>query len=61
MVAQSLRTIRYCKSRAMKLDPSSLKFKGAIRNIEFFFRDLKIIDNQRTLTQMSHQLENRKT
>lgn len=61
MVAQTLRTIRYCKSRPMKLDQSVCKFKGSIRSIELFFRDLKIIDNQRTLTQMSHQLEHRKT
>lgn len=61
MVAQTLRTIRYCKSRPMKLDSSACKFKGSIRSIELFFRDLKIIDNQRTLTQMSHQLEHRKT
>lgn len=61
MVAQTLRTIRYCKSRPMKLDSSVCKFKGSIRSIELFFRDLKIIDNQRTLTQMSTQLEHRKT
>lgn len=61
MVAQTLRTIRYCKSRPMKLDSSVCKFKGSIRSIELFFRDLKVIDNQRTLTQMSQQLEHRKT
>lgn len=61
MIAQTLRTVRYCKSRSMKLDVSSVcKFKSSIRSIELFFRDLKIIDNQRTLTQMSHQLEHRK-
>ena len=62
MIAQTLRTVRYCKSRSMKLDVSSVcKFKSSIRSIELFFRDLKIIDNQRTLTQLSHQLEHRKT
>lgn len=61
MVAQTLRTIRYCKSRPLKLDLSACKYKGSIRSIELFFRDLKIIDNQRTLTQMSHHLELRKT
>jgi Rap guanine nucleotide exchange factor 4 len=61
MIAQTLRTIRHCKSRSMKLDPSVCKFKSSIRSIDLFFRDLKVIDNQRTLTQMSHQLEHRKT
>lgn len=61
MIAQTLRTIRYCKSRPLKLEPSACKYKGSVRCIELFFRDLKIIDNQRTLTQMSHQLEHRKT
>lgn len=60
MVAQTLRTIRFCKSRTIKFDPTHCKSKGSMRSIELYFRDLKIIDNQRTLTQLSRQLERRK-
>ncbi|KAG9508917.1 Rap guanine nucleotide exchange factor 4 [Fragariocoptes setiger] len=60
MIAQTLRTIRYCKSRPMRLHPSQCKTKTSLRSIEMFFRDLKVIDNQRTLSQLSHSLEHRK-
>lgn len=62
LIGATMRTIRACKSRQLKLDASvACKFKGSLRSIELYFRDLKVIDNQRTLTALSQQLEQRKS
>lgn len=61
LVAQTLNSLRKCKSKQLKLDASSsCKFRGSLRNIELYFRDLKVIDNQRTLLHLSQQLEQHK-
>lgn len=72
MIAQPLRVLRYCRSRPLKLRKSSesngtsnggreinWKCSDLVR-IDSYMKDLKVIDNQRTLSNLSHSLEHRK-
>ncbi|XP_052795915.1 rap guanine nucleotide exchange factor 4-like isoform X2 [Mya arenaria] len=58
MIAQTLKTVRFCRSSQLDLEaPVTLKSSETAE----YVRDLKVIDNQRRLTQLSHKLEPRKT
>ncbi|XP_031640324.1 rap guanine nucleotide exchange factor 4 isoform X4 [Contarinia nasturtii] len=54
MMAQTMRTIRFCRSRHLVLDPPSPKSEGDIRAYVGCFR---VIENQRQLTIMSQKIE----
>ncbi|GFQ74722.1 rap guanine nucleotide exchange factor 4 [Trichonephila clavata] len=59
MIAQTLRTIRHCRSQPLVLDPPpGNKCQQDVRN---YIRNLRIIDNQKRLTQLSDVLEPRRT
>ncbi|XP_033735691.1 LOW QUALITY PROTEIN: rap guanine nucleotide exchange factor 4-like [Pecten maximus] len=59
MIAQTMRTVRFCKSQQLDLEaPTSLKCSSEV--IEYI-RNLHVIDNQRLLTQFSYKLEPRRT
>ncbi|GFS63661.1 rap guanine nucleotide exchange factor 4 [Trichonephila inaurata madagascariensis] len=59
MIAQTLRTIRHCRSQPLVLDPPpGNKCQQDVRN---YIRNLRIIDNQKRLTQLSDMLEPRRT
>lgn len=70
MVAQTLRVIKYCKSKPLSLENVTLtkttsttltpQFKEKLLKIDTYIRDLKVIDNQRILNQLSHRIEHRK-
>ncbi|XP_041434160.1 rap guanine nucleotide exchange factor 4 isoform X1 [Xenopus laevis] len=58
MIANTLRTIRYCRSVPFNPDASlASKNHQDVRN---YVRQFNVIDNQRTLSQMSHRLEPRR-
>jgi len=57
MIAQTLRTIRHCRSQPLHLEPPPGKSQQDIRN---YIRNLRIIDNQKRLTQLSDALEPRR-
>ncbi|CAG5125298.1 unnamed protein product [Candidula unifasciata] len=58
MIAQTLRTIRYCRQNHMEPEaPESVK---ATADIKAYIRNLNVIDNQRILTNLSHKCEPRK-
>ncbi|KAG7282240.1 hypothetical protein CRUP_038408 [Coryphaenoides rupestris] len=59
MIANTLKTVRYCRSQAFSADSSqSNKSHPEVRS---YVRQLSVIDNQRTLTQLSLGLEPRRT
>ncbi|KAK7489572.1 hypothetical protein BaRGS_00019206, partial [Batillaria attramentaria] len=59
MIAQTLRTVIYCRSHPLQLEvPSTAK---STADTKHYIRNLQVIDNQRILTQLSHKLEPRKT
>ncbi|KAM9305228.1 rap guanine nucleotide exchange factor 4-like [Gastrophryne carolinensis] len=59
MIANTVRTMRYCRSVPFSPDASlANKNHQDIRN---YVRQFNVIDNQRTLSQMSHRLEPRRT
>ncbi|XP_055606465.1 rap guanine nucleotide exchange factor 4 isoform X3 [Uranotaenia lowii] len=58
MMAQTMRTVRYCRSRHLVLDPPSPKNENEIRQYISCFRT---IDNQRVLNAMSHKVEPRRS
>ncbi|KAF2898240.1 hypothetical protein ILUMI_07929, partial [Ignelater luminosus] len=58
MLAQTLRTIRFCRSRHLVLDPPSPKSEGEVKS---YIACLRVIDNQRVLTGMSQKLEPRRS
>ncbi|XP_031350404.1 rap guanine nucleotide exchange factor 4 isoform X1 [Photinus pyralis] len=58
MLAQTLRTIRFCRSRHLVLDPPSPKSEGEVKS---YISCLRVIDNQRILTGMSQKLEPRRS
>ncbi|XP_053554426.1 rap guanine nucleotide exchange factor 4-like [Bombina bombina] len=59
MIANTVRTMRYCRSLSFNPDPSlANKNHQEVRN---YVRQFNVIDNQRTLSQMSHCLEPRRT
>ncbi|XP_064648532.1 rap guanine nucleotide exchange factor 4-like [Lineus longissimus] len=59
MIAQTLRTIRYCRSTPLRIDaPTSVKNMQEVKN---YVRNFHVIDNQRVFTQLSHKLEPRRS
>lgn len=59
MIANTVRTVRYCRSQPFNLDAAQgSKNHQDVRN---YVRHLNVIDNQRTLSQLSHRLEPRRT
>ncbi|XP_053688816.1 rap guanine nucleotide exchange factor 4 isoform X2 [Sabethes cyaneus] len=58
MMAQTMRTVRYCRSRHLVLDPPSPKNENEIRQYISCFRT---IDNQRVLNAMSTKVEPRRS
>lgn len=59
MIAQTLRSLRQCRSQPMVLEPSqSSKAQVEVSN---YIRNFRVIDNQRRLTQLSHNLEPRRS
>ncbi|XP_053326480.1 rap guanine nucleotide exchange factor 4 [Spea bombifrons] len=58
MISNTLRTVRYCRSLPFSPDASlANKNHQDMRN---YVRQFNVIDNQRTLSQMSHRLEPRR-
>ncbi|XP_013781749.1 rap guanine nucleotide exchange factor 4-like isoform X2 [Limulus polyphemus] len=58
MIAQTLRTLRYCRSQVLALEPPPIsKVQQEVRE---YIRNIKVIDNQRRLTQLSNTLEPRR-
>ncbi|KAK3093903.1 hypothetical protein FSP39_021642 [Pinctada imbricata] len=61
MIAQTLRTVKFCRGRRLELEPpSTIKSNSDIEDY-IRYENLKIIDNQRLLTQLSYKLEPRRT
>ncbi|XP_044734642.1 rap guanine nucleotide exchange factor 4 isoform X2 [Chrysoperla carnea] len=58
MLAQTMRTIRYCRSRHLVLEPPSPKSEGELKT---YISSLRAIDNQRVLTSLSQKLEPRRS
>ncbi|XP_046573528.1 LOW QUALITY PROTEIN: rap guanine nucleotide exchange factor 4-like [Haliotis rubra] len=59
MIGQTIKTVRVCRSVPFDMElPPSLKTSPDVRS---YVRNLSVIDNQRTLTQLSHKLEPRRT
>uniref|UniRef100_A0A8C9VCA4 Rap guanine nucleotide exchange factor 4 n=1 Tax=Scleropages formosus TaxID=113540 RepID=A0A8C9VCA4_SCLFO len=59
MIAKTVRIVRYCRSQ-----PFNLEANQASKNhqeVRSYVRQLNVIDNQRTLSQLSHKLEPRRT
>lgn len=54
MLAQTMRTIRFCRSRHLVLEPPSPKSEGEVKS---YISCLRVIDNQRILMSMSQKLE----
>ncbi|XP_065173955.1 rap guanine nucleotide exchange factor 4 isoform X2 [Atheta coriaria] len=58
MLAQTMRTIRFCRSRHLVLEPPSPKSEGEVKS---YISCLRAIDNQKVLTNMSQKLEPRRS
>uniref|UniRef100_A0A3B3Z678 Uncharacterized protein n=1 Tax=Periophthalmus magnuspinnatus TaxID=409849 RepID=A0A3B3Z678_9GOBI len=59
MIANTVKIVRYCRSQPFSPDsPVAGKNHPEVRN---YIRHLNVIDNQRTLTQLSHRLEPRRS
>ncbi|GLV32312.1 Exchange protein directly activated by cAMP [Carabus blaptoides fortunei] len=58
MLAQTMRSIRYCRSRHLVLEPPSPKSEGELKG---YISCLRVIDNQRILTGLSQKLEPRRS
>ncbi|XP_054286535.1 rap guanine nucleotide exchange factor 4 isoform X2 [Macrosteles quadrilineatus] len=58
MLAQTMRTLRYCRSRHLVLDPPTPKNESEVRS---YISCLRTIDNQRVLTSLSQKLEPRRS
>ncbi|XP_036175430.1 rap guanine nucleotide exchange factor 4 isoform X3 [Myotis myotis] len=58
MIANTARTVRYCRSQPFNLDAAQANKNH--QDVRSYVRQLNVIDNQRTLSQMSHRLEPRR-
>ncbi|KAK6165706.1 hypothetical protein SNE40_022584 [Patella caerulea] len=59
MIAQTLRTVKFCRSQPFELDsPPTVKSSADVRQ---YVRNLQVIDNDRILTQWSHKVEPRRS
>ncbi|XP_061464455.1 rap guanine nucleotide exchange factor 4 isoform X2 [Rhineura floridana] len=59
MISKTVRTVKFCWSQPFNPD-ASLANKNH-QDVRSYIRQLSVIDNQRTLSQMSHRLEPRRT
>ncbi|XP_036395990.1 rap guanine nucleotide exchange factor 4-like [Megalops cyprinoides] len=59
MIANTVRIVRYCRSQPFNAE-ASLASKNH-QDVRSYVRQLNVIDNQRTLSQLSHRLEPRRT
>ncbi|XP_064018783.1 rap guanine nucleotide exchange factor 4 isoform X2 [Pogoniulus pusillus] len=59
MIANTVRTVKFCRSQSFNPD-AALANKNH-QDVRSYVRQLNVIDNQRTLSQMSHRLEPRRT
>ncbi|XP_078571706.1 rap guanine nucleotide exchange factor 4-like isoform X4 [Branchiostoma floridae x Branchiostoma japonicum] len=59
MISSTIRTIRQCGSEPFNFDPPPVVKN--IQEVRNYVRSLNVIDNQRTLTQLSHKLEPRRS
>ncbi|XP_040296413.1 rap guanine nucleotide exchange factor 4-like isoform X2 [Bufo bufo] len=59
MIANTVRTMRYCRS--VPFSPEASLVSKNHQDIRNYVRQFNVIDNQRTLSQMSHRLEPRRT
>ncbi|KAM6178341.1 rap guanine nucleotide exchange factor 4 [Rhynchocyon petersi] len=58
MIANTARTVRYCRSQPF--NPDAAQATKNHQDVRSYVRQLNVIDNQRTLSQMSHRLEPRR-
>ncbi|XP_070436288.1 rap guanine nucleotide exchange factor 4 isoform X11 [Equus przewalskii] len=58
MIANTARTVRYCRSQPF--NPDAAQANKNHQDVRSYVRQLNVIDNQRTLSQMSHRLEPRR-
>ncbi|XP_075685588.1 rap guanine nucleotide exchange factor 4 isoform X6 [Rhinoderma darwinii] len=59
MIANTVRTMRYCRS--LPFSPEASLVSKNHQDVRNYVRQFNVIDNQRTLSQMSHRLEPRRT
>ncbi|XP_041940145.1 rap guanine nucleotide exchange factor 4 isoform X2 [Alosa sapidissima] len=59
MIANTVRIVRYCRSQPFSLDASQVNKNH--QDVRGYVHQLNVIDNQRTLSQLSHKLEPRRT
>ncbi|XP_036400906.1 rap guanine nucleotide exchange factor 4 isoform X2 [Megalops cyprinoides] len=59
MIANTVRIVRYCRSQPFSPDVSQASKNH--QDVRSYVRQLNVIDNQRTLSQLSHRLEPRRT
>ncbi|KAM6985252.1 rap guanine nucleotide exchange factor 4 isoform 2-T2 [Aplochiton taeniatus] len=59
MIANTVRIVRYCRSQPFTTDASQANKNHP--EVRSYVRQLNVIDNQRTLTQLSHKLEPRRS
>uniref|UniRef100_A0A3B5Q8J8 Rap guanine nucleotide exchange factor 4 n=1 Tax=Xiphophorus maculatus TaxID=8083 RepID=A0A3B5Q8J8_XIPMA len=59
MIAKTVKTVRYCRSQTFS--PDSPQAGKHHPDVWTYVRQLSVIDNQRTLTQLSHGLEPRRS
>ncbi|KAM9249593.1 rap guanine nucleotide exchange factor 4 isoform 7-T7 [Dugong dugon] len=58
MIANTARTVRYCRSQPF--NPDAAQANKNHQDVRSYVRQLNVIDNQRTLSQMSHRFEPRR-
>ncbi|KAM8901360.1 rap guanine nucleotide exchange factor 4 isoform 9-T9 [Lycaon pictus] len=58
MIANTARTVRFCRSQPF--NPDAAQANKNHQDVRSYVRQLNVIDNQRTLSQMSHRLEPRR-
>uniref|UniRef100_A0A8C6YKV0 Rap guanine nucleotide exchange factor 4 n=1 Tax=Nothoprocta perdicaria TaxID=30464 RepID=A0A8C6YKV0_NOTPE len=58
MIANTVRTVRFCRSQSF--NPDAAQANKNHQDVRSYVRQLNVIDNQRTLSQMSHRLEPRR-
>ncbi|KAL2081593.1 hypothetical protein ACEWY4_023446 [Coilia grayii] len=59
MIANTVRIVRYCRSQPFNLDVSQGNKNH--QDVRSYVHQMNVIDNQRTLSQLSHKLEPRRT
>ncbi|KAG8124915.1 hypothetical protein E2320_020201 [Naja naja] len=59
MISNTIKTVRFCRS--LPFNPDASQANKNHQDLRGYVRQLNVIDNQRTLSQMSHRLEPRRT